>query len=247
MENLIKRLELKEEPFETFKPASEEEMTVLWNSLLLIDDSLTIEDNSKKNGKKYKSFEELYGKETTEEYRPSLKEKKKSNENNNEMGFRPSAQHCKNVGTLIQCGECDKWHVNDVIYSKSKLSSHENDELTRFLDEIQYTCSDTFYDISSSKGINIQSSHSTDDSLKKLFSIVKVNNTLTCNSPIEILYYSSKLFKESLCFNCGAECEEENNYGEYFPYCEDCSASVKNKKRRSKENKFVKSSRCKNV
>uniref|UniRef100_U9TKM5 Uncharacterized protein n=1 Tax=Rhizophagus irregularis (strain DAOM 181602 / DAOM 197198 / MUCL 43194) TaxID=747089 RepID=U9TKM5_RHIID len=245
MENLIKRLELKEEPFETFKPASEEEMTVLWNSLLLIDDSLTIEDNSKKNchicnpvrcdtetwlkihnfpdpiptldGKKYKSFEELYGKETTEEYRPSLKEKKKSNENNNEMGFRPS--------TLIQCGECDKWHVNDVIYSKSKLSSHENDELTRFLDEIQYTCSDTFYDISSSK----------------------VNNTLTCNSPIEILYYSSKLFKESLCFNCGAECEEENNYGEYFPYCEDCSASVKNKKRRSKENKFVKSSRCKNV
>ncbi|CAB5374114.1 unnamed protein product [Rhizophagus irregularis] len=107
MENLIKKLELKEEPFEIFKPASEEEMTMLWNSLLLIDDSLTIEDNSKKNchicnpvrcdaetwlkihnfpdpiptldGKKYKSFEELYGKETTEEYRPSLKEKKKSN------------------------------------------------------------------------------------------------------------------------------------------------------------------------
>ncbi|CAB4386077.1 unnamed protein product [Rhizophagus irregularis] len=89
--------------------------------------------------------------------------------------------------------------------------------------------------------------HCTDDSLKKLFSIVKVNNTLTCNSPIEIPYYSSKLFKESLYFNCGAECKEKNNYGEYFPYCEDCSASVKNKKRRSKENKFVKSSRCKNV
>ncbi|CAB4386075.1 unnamed protein product [Rhizophagus irregularis] len=78
------------------------------------------------------------------------------------MGFRPNAQHCKNVGTLIQCGECDKWHV---IYSKSKLSSHENDELTRFLDEIQYTCGDTFYDISSSKGINIQSLHSTDAEL----------------------------------------------------------------------------------
>ncbi|PKK56703.1 hypothetical protein RhiirC2_799469 [Rhizophagus irregularis] len=81
--------------------------------------------------------------------------------------------------------------------------------------------------------------HCTDDSLKKLFSIVKVNNTLTCNSPIEIPYYSSKLFKESLYFNCGAECKEKNNYGEYFPYCEDCSASVKNKKRRSKENKFA--------
>ena len=37
----------------------------------------------------------------------ALKKKKKSNENNNEMGFRPSAQYCKNVGTLIQCGECE--------------------------------------------------------------------------------------------------------------------------------------------
>ncbi|GBB83448.1 hypothetical protein RclHR1_10170010 [Rhizophagus clarus] len=106
------------------------------------------------------------------------------------MGFRPSAQHCKNV------------------------------------DEIQYTCGDTFNDISSSKGINTQSSHSMDDSLKKLFSIVKVNNTLTCNSPIEIPYYSNGVFKEALCFNPGVECEEENNYGEYFPYCEDCSTSV---------------------
>src|ERR1044072_972131 len=48
MENLLKRLELKEESFDTFKAASDEEMTALWNSLLLIDNSLTIEDNSKK-------------------------------------------------------------------------------------------------------------------------------------------------------------------------------------------------------
>ncbi len=60
------------------------------------------------------------------------------------MGFRSSAQNCKNVGTLIQCGECDKWRV---IYSKSKLSLQENDKLTRFLDRIQYTCGDTFYDL----------------------------------------------------------------------------------------------------
>ncbi|CAB4439222.1 unnamed protein product [Rhizophagus irregularis] len=52
--------------------------------------------------------------------------------------------------------------------------------LARFLDEIQYTCGDSFYDIAS---------NDTNDSMKKLFSIVKVNNTLTCNSPIEIPYY----------------------------------------------------------
>lgn len=40
------------------------------------------------------------------------------------MGFKSSAQNCKNVGTLIQCGECDKWCI---IYSKSKLSSQEKD------------------------------------------------------------------------------------------------------------------------
>ena len=66
----------------------------------------------------------------TEEYRPSLSETKKSN---NDMGFKSSAQNCKNVGTLIQCGECDKWHV---LYSKSKLSSQDKEELAQFLDEI---------------------------------------------------------------------------------------------------------------
>ncbi|GBB98408.1 hypothetical protein RclHR1_03220001, partial [Rhizophagus clarus] len=279
MENLIRRLELKEEPFGIFKAASDEEITTLWNSLLLIDNSLTMEDNSKKSiqnkseflefynhccksrhyffeikkcglldchickpvrcdsetwlkvhsfpdpipttdGKKYKSFEELYDQETTEEYRPSLSETKKSN---NEMGFKSSAQNCKNVGTLIQCGECDKWRV---VYSKSKLSSQDKEELAQFLDEIQYTCGDTFYSLA---GTNIQDSNDINDSMKKLFSIVKVNNTLTCNSPIEISYYSSGLFKETLCFNCGVECEEHTNYGEYFPYCEDCNTLVKNK------------------
>ena len=56
MENLIKRLELKEESFDTFKAASDEEMIALWNSLLLIDDSLTMEDNSKKNKFKFLEF-----------------------------------------------------------------------------------------------------------------------------------------------------------------------------------------------
>ena len=40
----------------------------------------------------------------------------------------------------------------------------KSDKLTRFLDEIQYTCSDTFYDISSSKGIDVQNSNGTNDS-----------------------------------------------------------------------------------
>ena len=60
MENLIKRLELKEEPFGTFKAASDEEITALWNSLLLIDESLTTEDNSKKSIQNKFKFLEFY-------------------------------------------------------------------------------------------------------------------------------------------------------------------------------------------
>ena len=60
MENLIKRLELKEESFDTFKAASDEEMIALWNSLLLIDDSLTMEGNSKKSIQNKFKFLEFY-------------------------------------------------------------------------------------------------------------------------------------------------------------------------------------------
>jgi hypothetical protein len=97
-----------------------------------------------------------------------------------------------------------------------------------FLDGIRYTCGDTFYDLSSS---SIQSSNGTNDPMKKLFSIAKVDNTLICNSPIEIPYYSSELFsKDALCFNCGVECEEQHD--NFFPYCEDCNISVENKEKK---------------
>jgi len=78
--------------------------------------------------------------------------------------------------------------------------------------------------------------------MRKLVSIVKVNNTLTCDSPMEIPYYSSGLLtKEILCFNCGIECEEGHNYdNDYFPYCEDCNVSIENKKRKRKDKKFTK-------
>ena len=30
---------------------------------------------------------------------------------NKRLGLLPAAQHVKNVGTLIQCEECDKWRL----------------------------------------------------------------------------------------------------------------------------------------
>lgn len=63
----------------------------------------------------------------------------------------------------------------------------------QFLDGIQYTCGDTFYNLASFT--NIQDSNGTNDSMERLFSIVKINNALTCNSPIKVSYYSSDNLK----------------------------------------------------
>ena len=48
MEDIIKRLELKEESFSIFKAATKSEINELWNYILNIDDTLTQEIRAKK-------------------------------------------------------------------------------------------------------------------------------------------------------------------------------------------------------
>ena len=49
MEGIFERLSLKDEPFSTFKSATEEEIKNLWEFLLEIDDSLDMDDRTKKD------------------------------------------------------------------------------------------------------------------------------------------------------------------------------------------------------
>ena len=65
----------------------------------------------------YKGFEEVYGKNPSEKYRPSMQQRKRRS-----LTFSPSQQHVKNVGLLVQCEECDKWRL---IFSKHKLKPEE--------------------------------------------------------------------------------------------------------------------------
>lgn len=46
LNDVFKRLQLKNENFETFEAASELDMDILWNSLLLLDPTLTKDDKS---------------------------------------------------------------------------------------------------------------------------------------------------------------------------------------------------------
>jgi hypothetical protein len=80
--------------------------------------------------------------------------------------------------------------------------------------------------------------------VEEIFKKVKVDDGLTCNSPIEVSYYSSGLFEE-ICFQCGKvsedECDESNKVnvdGGYYYYCSECHTTVSSKKKRAKDTKF---------
>ena len=64
---------------------------------------------------------------------------------------------------------------------------------------------------------------SNDDDVLEIIKKVKVNDSLTCNSPMEIPYYSSNLFQE-VCFSCGLkEPPVSTTYvkDEFYFYCND--------------------------
>uniref|UniRef100_U9T5Z8 Uncharacterized protein n=1 Tax=Rhizophagus irregularis (strain DAOM 181602 / DAOM 197198 / MUCL 43194) TaxID=747089 RepID=U9T5Z8_RHIID len=97
----------------------------------------------------YKSFEELYGKQTTENYRPSLKNvktkakgEKKITKGKHTMPFCPSAAHAKNIGVVVNCVECEKPRL---LFSAKKLSEKDRILLQEFLDTIFYTCGMSFH------------------------------------------------------------------------------------------------------
>jgi hypothetical protein len=74
----------------------------------------------------YKPFDELYGSETTEEHRPSLKKTVQSG--GHLTPFSPSGQTAKTVKCVFVCAECDKPRV---VYAANKLSREETENLER--------------------------------------------------------------------------------------------------------------------
>ena len=100
----------------------------------------------------YKPFLEVYGTDTTEEYCPSLQNRKSRNipkkaekKSGNGMDFSPTAQYAKNVRTVIKCTECNK---SRVLYARRKISDEQYQLLQIFIDSIEYSCGVTFRNIS---------------------------------------------------------------------------------------------------
>ncbi|CAG8649039.1 23262_t:CDS:2, partial [Gigaspora rosea] len=87
--------------------------------------------------------------------------------------------------------------------------------LKNFIETINYTCDTTFYGISdllepssqtflSNNNCNVTEKQNVDSgpSIKALFSHVFVNTKLTCSTPMEVPYFSSRLYPD-VCFQCG--------------------------------------------
>ena len=114
-------------------------------------------------GEHYKSFQEMYGKHTTDvssypivlncitvlmtvgilkivfpllfQNRPSLQVRPAKDRF--KIGFSPSVQHATNTGLVVQCEECNKWRL---IFSKKKIPETRKASVQEALSDVAFTC-----------------------------------------------------------------------------------------------------------
>ncbi|CAG8798294.1 21582_t:CDS:2, partial [Cetraspora pellucida] len=171
---------------------------------------------SKANEDYYMPFYEIYGKDTTEKYRPSSLQKANASKLSstfitinslgiNGMGFSPQAQYAANMCILVKCIECNR---PQVLYSQYHLNPDEEIFLKNFIETIDYTCGTTFYGISDLAKVN-SSSFLNDDNCNTENDLIELQD---CSDP-EIL----------LPIPVGQQL-----------YCSECNTIVKAKKRKGK-------------
>lgn len=135
-----------------------------------------------KSKESYKSFEEVYGKATTEKDRPSLKSEKYSHpadEQHRRNGLFVSAK----IRGVVVCGECQK---SRCIFSNKKLSKAEEIAVAREKESGEYDCGSPLFNEDHPLSNNIV-----------------VMQSLRCASDMEPSYYSANVKFPDCCFYCG--------------------------------------------
>lgn len=153
----------------------------------------------------YKPFNEVYGTVTKENHRPSYPKKTPRSKN---LPFVASIQHVRNVGLVIMCKECNMWRL---LYSPTKLSDSEKQELNSLLTEFTFTCGGSLSDLGLSGKLG-------DVCVRKL----------ECSDPVEKLYYSMKY--DPICIYCSCE-DNLTTPDNCYPLCEECKARPPIRKR----------------
>ena len=86
------------------------------------------------NGEHFKTFQELYGAETSECHLPCSREKEAKG---HKLPFSPTAQTAKNTDIFLICEECRKPRL---LHSPRKLMTEEKVHVETIFEDLQYSC-----------------------------------------------------------------------------------------------------------
>ncbi|CAB4398618.1 unnamed protein product [Rhizophagus irregularis] len=153
----------------------------------------------------YTSFQAVYGKQTSEEFRPSLQL--------NQANAEPAPKSVFASGKIrdyIMCCDCGKRRC---VYSDKALSQDEIQDFKQSLDTYDYSCGAPLFP---------------DDHYLAELLFVRVK--ISCDTPMEILYYSSRKSGNSdICYHCGTDSDFvdppdsiRTKYKIIYPLCQRC-------------------------
>ncbi|PKB95198.1 hypothetical protein RhiirA5_475802, partial [Rhizophagus irregularis] len=177
-----------------------------FNNLNFLPDPIPSRDNTDH----YMPFERVYGTETTEEYRPTYMQ--------TQANAEPISKSILIGGKIrfyINCEDCRKRRC---VYSDKSLNNEEQEDYQQALESYSYSCGAPIFP---------------DDHY--LSEVVFVRTRISCDSPIEILYYSSrKSGNYPICYYCG-ESESlvapsqslKERFKQIYPLCEGCQGNEK--------------------
>ncbi|CAG8846918.1 43111_t:CDS:1, partial [Gigaspora margarita] len=142
------------------------------------------------------SFEEIYGIQTTKNYRPSLvKSEAKASKLKIKytMLFSPSAACSKNSSVIVNCTKCEKPHF---FFSANKLSKKDKTLLRRFLDTIFYICDMLFHNTCDLLMSILPNQPEVNDNIKNTTNFNKETNQENIDKEDELDQFGSKSSKE---------------------------------------------------
>ena len=135
-------------------------------------------------GEHYKSFDDVWGKDTSPEHRPSAKRAAANTMSMRTFPASAISTRKEKVRLSVLCTECIKPRC---IFSESRLANDDLIKLREALEEVDYVCGSPL----------LQESH-------PLFAKVVVRAGLTCQDDVSAVYFSCKKFP-NVCYACGSE------------------------------------------
>ena len=148
--------------------------------------------------------------------------------------FSLSAKIALKVGRIVTCTEC---HKRRFFCSRTKLKQKELGSFKRVLSDFPFSWGSVFEEITIDK-------NNPDETV---LSKVLAHENISCKSPIKLLYYSCKTFKQ-VCVECGKAGELIVD-PQHYPQCERCKGIEKikiNKHKKTIDSDLVANKKLKN-